>query len=237
MERVQNALALMGSLTSAPTVAKTIDVFQQAIEPFGVTLYRSSVMGNPARMREEVVIASNWPEEWEAFYAGRRAFTFDPVVSAALKSDGFFWRELASDQGDDATELMASAREIGLIDGFTAVRSIHGASKTSINLAGENLDWSPVDQAVVTLLSNSLMSHMLYLKEVQITPAVDDLTKREIEILSHAAAGYHDKEIALELKLSHETIRFYWKTIRKKLGAKDRANAVAIALWSGKILP
>ncbi len=154
-----------------------------------------------------------------------------------MHADGFFWRDLPPSKDPQGRKLMQDAREFGMIDGFTAVRSIHGASKTSINLAGENLDWSPVDQAVVTLLSNSLMSHMLYLKDVQITPAVDDLTKREIEILSHAAAGYHDKEIALELKLSHETIRFYWKTIRKKLGAKDRANAVAIALWSGKILP
>ena len=237
MDRVEQALALVTKLTAAPTAAQTIDIFQRAVEPFGVKLYRSMVMGNSARMTDELIVASNWPQEWEEFYSGKRAFNFDPVAWAGLKSDGFYWRDLPPSSNPESAALMKDAREFGLIDGFTAVRTVHGASKTAVSLAGENLDWSPVEEGVVTMLSNSLMSRVLYLRDVQIAPAVQVLTRREVEILSHAAAGYRDKEIALALKLSHETIRFYWKTIRRKLGAKDRANAVAVAMWSRQVLP
>ena len=77
---------------------------------------------------------------------------------------------------------------------------------------------------------------MLYLQEIALAPAIEPLSRRETDILSHAAAGKHDKEIAKALALSPETVRFYWKSIRRKLGAADRASAVAVAMWSGQIL-
>ncbi len=89
---------------------------------------------------------------------------------------------------------------------------------------------------MVVLLSNSLMSRMLYLRDIKISPVVESLSPREKDILRYATLGNSDKKIAQQLGITHETIRFYWKTIRRKLGAMDRANAVAIGLWSGQML-
>jgi LuxR family quorum sensing-dependent transcriptional regulator len=227
---------LVSELTTADTVAKVVDVFQTAIEPFGVTLYKTLVMGNMARMGGEPVIVSNWPAEWDSFYRGRRAFTFDPVAAEGLRSDGFFWRDLPPAPTPEGRQLMADAREIGMIDGFTVVCRTPGASPLAANLAGDNLDWSELDRGVVVLLSNSLMSRMLYLRDIQISPVVESLSPREKDILRYATWGNSDKKIAQQLGLTHETVRFYWKTIRRKLGATDRAHAVAIGLWSGQML-
>ena len=236
MDRASRALTLVSDLTSAETVAKVVDVFQEAIEPFGVTLYKTLVLGNLARMGGEPVIVSNWPAEWEAFYNGKRAFTFDPVAAEGLKSDGFFWRDLPPAATPEGRKLMVDAREIGMMDGFTVVCRTPGASALAANLAGDNLNWTDLERGVVVLLSNSLMSRMLYLRDIKISPVVESLSPREKDILRYATLGNSDKKIAQALGLTHETVRFYWKTIRRKLGAMDRANAVAIGLWSGQML-
>ena len=136
----------------------------------------------------------------------------------------------------EGRQLMADAREVGMVDGFTVVCRTPGASPLAANLSGDILDWSDLDRGVVVLLSNSLMSRMLYLRDIQISPVVETLSPREKDILRYATLGHSDKKIAQTLGLSHETVRFYWKTIRRKLGAMDRANAVAIGLWSGQML-
>ena len=236
MNRTEQALTLISELAYAATVTKVVDVFQQAIEPFGVRLYKTLVMGNLARLGGEPIIVSNWPSEWDAFYRGRRAFIFDPVAAEGLRSDAFFWRDLPDAPTAAGRKLMADARDVGMVDGFTAVFRPPGASPLAANLSGEVLAWSELDRGVVMLLSNSMMSRMLQLRDIQVSPVVETLSPREKDVLRHAALGNSDKKIALALGLTHETIRFYWKTIRRKLGAADRANAVAIGLWTGQML-
>jgi DNA-binding NarL/FixJ family response regulator len=63
----------------------------------------------------------------------------------------------------------------------------------------------------------------------------DGLTDRETEVLSLAAAGNSNKQIANRLALSEETIKGYMKVIYSKLGAADRTHAVTIAVRRGFI--
>ena len=55
------------------------------------------------------------------------------------------------------------------------------------------------------------------------------LTTREIDYLSLVALGYHNDVIAKILFVSTSTVKKTLENIFKKLNAKDRANAVAIA--------
>jgi DNA-binding CsgD family transcriptional regulator len=48
------------------------------------------------------------------------------------------------------------------------------------------------------------------------------LSKRELDVLNALMSGDTDKEIALKLTVSVETVRAYLKSIRAKLGAKTR---------------
>lgn len=56
------------------------------------------------------------------------------------------------------------------------------------------------------------------------------LTLREVQILECLADGLGNKEIANRLSLSEETVKSHVSNIYEKLGASDRAHAVAIAL-------
>ena len=61
------------------------------------------------------------------------------------------------------------------------------------------------------------------------------LSERELEILSLVSGGLDSKEIAGELFLSHETVRTHMTHALAKLGARSRAQAVAVAIRNGLI--
>ncbi|MDE1918695.1 MAG: response regulator transcription factor [Sphingomonadales bacterium] len=71
--------------------------------------------------------------------------------------------------------------------------------------------------------------------EIALHLAEDVLTNRECEVLTLAASGHSNKQIAGRLGLSEDTIKGYMKVIYAKLGAADRTHAVTIAARRGII--
>jgi DNA-binding NarL/FixJ family response regulator len=73
------------------------------------------------------------------------------------------------------------------------------------------------------------------------TPGADDaptttpLSKREREILQMVANGATTKEVARDLGISPHTVKTHLERIFEKLGANDRAQAVAIAIRTGLV--
>ena len=61
----------------------------------------------------------------------------------------------------------------------------------------------------------------------QIVDRLDKLTSREWEILRALGSGTTNKELALELDVSHRTVEASRARILKKLGAKNIVQAVA----------
>lgn len=62
---------------------------------------------------------------------------------------------------------------------------------------------------------------------------INDLSKREIEILQLLAKGYPDQEIAQQLWLTPSTVRTHISRILLKLGLKNRVQATLYGLRSG----
>jgi len=63
----------------------------------------------------------------------------------------------------------------------------------------------------------------------------DSLTVREIEVLRRVAGGNRNRDIADLLFISEETVKVHIKHIMDKLGARDRTQAIAIAVRRGII--
>jgi DNA-binding NarL/FixJ family response regulator len=63
----------------------------------------------------------------------------------------------------------------------------------------------------------------------------EDLTAREIDVLRRVAGGNRNRDIADLLFISEETVKVHIKHIMDKLGAKDRTQAIAIAVRRGII--
>lgn len=61
------------------------------------------------------------------------------------------------------------------------------------------------------------------------------LTKREVDVLRHIAGGNRNRDIGDRLFISEETVKAHIKHLMDKLGAKDRTQAIAIAVRRGII--
>jgi DNA-binding NarL/FixJ family response regulator len=61
------------------------------------------------------------------------------------------------------------------------------------------------------------------------------LTSREVEVMRLVAAGRRDKEIAVALAISSQTVRVHIKNIYAKLGVSDRTEAMNVAIRRGII--
>ncbi|HEX8051828.1 MAG TPA: helix-turn-helix transcriptional regulator [Thermoleophilaceae bacterium] len=64
-----------------------------------------------------------------------------------------------------------------------------------------------------------------------------DLTRRERDVLERLAEGRATGEVAELLHVSPHTVRSRVKSVLRKLGARNREHAVAIALSEGAIEP
>jgi DNA-binding NarL/FixJ family response regulator len=62
---------------------------------------------------------------------------------------------------------------------------------------------------------------------------LEDLTRREIEVIELIRDGTKNKQIAARLNISEATVNFHIKNIVDKLQANDRTHAVTIALRRG----
>jgi DNA-binding NarL/FixJ family response regulator len=67
------------------------------------------------------------------------------------------------------------------------------------------------------------------------TPLVDDLTPRELEVLTLIAEGLSNKEIAQELVISEKTVKNHINNIFSKLHVSDRSQAMLYAIRQGLV--
>jgi DNA-binding NarL/FixJ family response regulator len=72
-------------------------------------------------------------------------------------------------------------------------------------------------------------------QEIALHSYEDGLSERELDVLRLVARGKANKEIAVELRVSEDTVKSHLKSIFVKLSVGDRTQAVTLALKRGII--
>ena len=95
----------------------------------------------------------------------------------------------------------------------------------------------PARAAVAALgeLGQQALNEARNLVEILETPAPKPhpFSPRELEVLTLAAGGLTNKDIAYRLGLSERTIQFHLNSVFNKSGTNSRTEAVALAIRSG----
>ncbi len=80
-----------------------------------------------------------------------------------------------------------------------------------------------------------IKNHMIDINRTYSEPGTPfhPLSKREMEVLSCVVRGMSNKEIALLLGISHQTVKNHVTAILRKFGVEDRTQAVVYALKRG----
>lgn len=82
---------------------------------------------------------------------------------------------------------------------------------------------------------NSVASPTLGRPNQNATPRRGVLTERELQVLRGMSEGKSNAEIGRELFVSEDTVKTHARRLFRKLGARDRAHAVASAFRSGLV--
>ena len=121
-----------------------------------------------------------------------------------------------SEDGEDVSEALRLGAKAYILKGVSA-RELRAILRDVAN--GE------------THVAPSLAAKMLsFMTEQQETASpLDDLTKREEDILRLVATGQSNKEVGDALGLQEKTVKHYMTTILEKLHARNRVEAALIA--------
>ncbi len=149
-------------------------------------------------------------------------------------------RELRELRIDDLTaaadwprlaEAWAKLRERGSVNGRYFVTFKDGSTLSVFFAALENV--LPGEHLIVFMPADWPGDEL-----EEMHPAVDEedrgsLSPRQLDVLRLVALGANASQIAAELSISEATVRTHVKNVLARLGAHNRAHAVAIAMTSG----
>ncbi len=90
--------------------------------------------------------------------------------------------------------------------------------------------------AGLTITHPDLASTLIPSAPPDLTPPIEDLTPRELDVLALLAEGLSNRAIAQRLAISEHTVKFHVNGILTKLDARSRTEAVVRATRLGLIL-
>ena len=182
----------------------------------------------------------NYPEDWHAYYLENEFHRFDPVLRYASQRVGAFkWKDI-----EDSSQLTSKQKkclrlgeESGLYNGVGVPLRGKKSQLAGIALAtSEKKDSCEENIDIINAYCNQFyIAYKRLLAPPEKIEAAIYLSKREEEILSWAAMGKTDEEIAIILGISRNTVDTHMRHIFGKLDVNSKILAVVKALTYGLI--
>jgi len=91
------------------------------------------------------------------------------------------------------------------------------------------------EAAITPATAARIIRHLSSLGAAVDEPAPDRLTARELDVLRSVTAGRRNKEIAAELGISENTVKYHLRNILEKLHAQSRTEVAMLALRDGLV--
>lgn len=182
------------------------------------------------------VLLADWPAEWADIYFHNGYLFQDPTIQRVLTAcPAFSWTELTKSLVARSQMLvMDRAKDFALSDGCTVPLVPLDGRHVGFSFAGRHVDDAPEAKGAMTLIATFAFGRALELRSAT-AKAAGKLTFREREVIGWISAGKTDWEIGSILGVSDKAIAKHVHNARTKLGAMNRAHAVAEAIRAGLI--
>ena len=131
---------------------------------------------------------------------------------------------------------MEEAREFNLVQGFTTTIPTLDAQTVGFSIGGRHLEIDPDRRGVLTLIASYAVARAIALEQQPSNESTKiRLSAREREALQWASEGKGDWEIGEVMNISEHGADRHMRSVRTKLGAINRTQAVAEAIRRGLI--
>ncbi len=186
------------------------------------------------------LLVSAYPDAWRDRYLDQRYVHIDPVVRRIkLDQSPFLWAEAArfaeGDQATQAKRMFGEAGEFRLKAGLAVPLITLEGTAATVSFGGEAVDLPPEARGMIAMISTFAIARAIDLRDRERKRMLVRLTPREVECLKWAADGKSEWEISVILNVSEHTADKHLANAHRKLGAANRAQAVANALRLGLI--
>jgi len=228
------AMDLIGCASGAASAAEVGRSFFAALRPFGVRAIwaRSQRTGDPDDLVSYSRIS---PAGWEELYA-EKGFAHGNFLMRELRRrvQAFRWSDVDLKTERDR-EMVGSLADFAIDDGIAAPAHAPGGYSGVTSLGFERLGaLAPAERRAIGVAALVLHLQMRDLTPRQLFQA-RPLSPRERDCLAFVAEGCSDWEIGERLGLAETTVITHVQSARRKLGARTRSQAVALALLGGLI--
>lgn len=232
---LQTILPLTEAALAAPNLGEAADQFHAALRPHDVTYLQARAYHRPfgpltsqRHWQAGGFVARHAKSGWE----GSAAFNYicfekNPLIDAIAQS---LTRYRFSDFAPHGTRANASyweaLAEANMAEALCATAYGSGRRITSFHIGFDRKEFAPGEADAIQIAA--LMIAEAFLPTVGAAQDVGPaLTRRERDVMAYVAEGKTDWEIGVILSLSETTARFHVDNARRKLGAVNRAHAVA----------
>jgi len=231
---VEDAIELAGDAHAVTTPAAGIERFSTRLRPYGLIGIGSRVYVRPegpldARAVGDAggYLATIWPPGWQGTSAWDYVcYTQNPLLHAVeRRMPAFTFSEIAPKDDRRFGTYWDAWGEGSIGDGLGVLSFGRGRRVASLALVFNELTESPAERAVLRLAGMMLLE-----QSVQLTGAGDEpppLSRRERDCMAYVAMGKTDWEIGTILGIAQSTAHLHVENARRKLGATNRAHAVA----------
>jgi DNA-binding CsgD family transcriptional regulator len=159
----------------------------------------------------------------------------DPVLSNSMAMDGVYaWTSRREARTDDQRKLVRYLRSFPATQGIVLPLPHMPGRVSTVNCwAGEGMEYDDTIIRCVSIITRVAMmkaeSLGLRVDDTQARLTDADLSARQIEVLSWAAQGKSNADIAAITGQSRRAVDYHMSEILRKLKVSSRAQAVAMA--------
>lgn len=189
-------------------------------------------------------ILSGYPTEWMKRYQAEGYADIDPIIAHAYRySTPLLWRENTFDS-PERRQFMEVARSFGLGSGLSVPIGSLANEMALVSMANPETSKDAFAHSVHLAGTAFVMSSYIHeaVRRLVFASTPDSsgtpcLTPRELECMRWWAAGKTAIQIGDIMKISVAGVHFHMQNLRRKLGVRNKHQAIARAVLQGLINP